>query len=172
MKLSDHPPALSAVVHMVCNRALEANLPDDLMGIAMSAGVGDEDADLTLKMLLRGAAVGNKGAAAAKVWPADEDILIAMSIRDGLRAAAAVEAVEAASTDRMQTVIVNGQSYEVPRSANDHCLGFAERAVEMAGYEMSMSRRWEVKDEAGEVLGYKDDPGRVRYVSLRAGIAS
>lgn len=153
MKKPDYPPALSAVLYMVRERALGTSVPEDLMALAMNAGIGDEEADRSLTMLLRATAVGNKGAAAGKVWPADEDILIAMSIRDGLRAAVAGEAVEAASTDRMQTVIVNGQSYEVPRSANDHCLGFAERAVEMAGYEMSMSRRWEVKDEAGEVLG-------------------
>jgi hypothetical protein len=69
-----------------------------------------------------------------------------------------------------QIVVVNGQAVAVVRHADDQVLGVAERAVQMAGY--TMDRAWEFKDESGEVLGYKDDPDALRYVSLPAGTAS
>jgi hypothetical protein len=69
-----------------------------------------------------------------------------------------------------QIVFVNGQAVAVHRSPNDHVLGVVERAVEMARY--SMDRPWEIKDETGQILGYKDDPDAIRYVSVPAGTAS
>lgn len=69
-----------------------------------------------------------------------------------------------------QIVVVNGLAVAVLRDPNDHVLSVFERAVEMAGYKVD--RGWEIKDEDGNRLGYKDDPDAVRFISLPAGVAS
>lgn len=170
MKLPDPSPALAGVLLMMRTRAEQTRLPEDLAHVAERAGLGDDSADQVLKLLLRATAAGNKGVAAGRAWPADEDVLIAMSIRDGLRAAVAGEAAEEPAPTLRQTIIVNGQSVQVPRGPYDHVPGVAVRAVQMAGFDTT--RDWEIKDGEGEVLGYKDNPDRIRYVSLPAGTAS
>ncbi|UYW28223.1 hypothetical protein OKC48_06800 [Methylorubrum extorquens] len=73
---------------------------------------------------------------------------------------------------RVHTVIVNGQAIEVPRRDGDDVLGVAERAVALASYGLLSTRPWEIKDAEGERLGAKDDPDRIRHISLPAGVAS
>lgn len=170
MKSPDLSPALATVVLMMRTRADAMSLPEDLLRLAESAGLGDAGADRVLGLLLRATAAGNRGVAAGRAWPADEDVLIAMSIRDGIRAAVAGDAAEAQSPTRVHTIIVNGQAVEVPRGEHDHVPGVAQRAVEMAGYPVD--RSWEVKDADGRRLGCRDDPDRIRHISLPAGTAS
>lgn len=170
MKSPDLSPALAALVLMMRTRADAMSLPEDLLHMAESAGLGDANADQALGLLLRATAAANRGAAAGKVWPSDTEVLVAMSVRDGIRAAIAGEAAEAQAPARVHTIIVNGQAYEVPRSEHDHVPGVARRAVEMAGYPVD--RGWEVKDSEGRRLGCGDDPDRIRHISLPAGTAS
>ena len=172
MKSPDLSPALAALGLMMRTRTDAMSLPEDLLHLAESAGLGDAVADQALKMLLQAAAAGNRGAVAGRVWPSDEEVLAAMAVRDGIRAAVAGEAAEDPAPARMQTIIVNGEAIDVPRRDGDTLWGVAKRAVFQAGYGDIYARPWEIKDALGSLIGDWPDPDRIRHISLPAGTAS